>query len=679
MRLRWATTALSGVAGIWTLSMGAASGADGAGVRLLVMDPLSKQLACDCVAGYAQRDYPRLAVALEKGIGRKVSVSFAEALTAPEVGAPGDVGLIAGKYSSVVFDARRAGVAVRPIAMLSGQDGEITLRGLFVVRSDDSAKSVKDLGGRSTLFGPEDADEKRSAALATLEAFGLPVPREIRAAGGCTAAAAALVDRDAEAAVVSTYAMPLLKGCGTIREGELKIVGETDPVPFVGIFATGSFPEALDGRLREALLGVAEDASLLKALESRDGFVAMWPIRDGADGPVWGDWRGPGRRAFSRDVPRTLADRPRVLWRRTLTGPGMAGLAVGGGRVIVADKGDGEKTDIFRCLDADTGRELWRLEYPATGDMDFTNSARATPVIHRGLVYLLGAFGHLHCVRLETGEVVWKRNIVDDFGAELPAWGTCATPLLAGDRLIVNPGAEGASLVALDPGTGEVQWKVAGAAAAYASFVLARFGGVEQVVGYDGISLGGWDPATGRRLWQLVPEAEGDFNVPTPIVMGERLLVATENNGTRLYGFDRGGKILPTPVAKNGDLVPDTSTPVVAGDLVFGNSAGLYCLDLQQGLATAWKETGAKAFGDYCSFIAGGDRVLVMAVGGRLSLIEASRDGLRVVAAHDMFPDVPEAEREVWSHPALAGNRLYVRNLLEVACFLLAPPPGGAW
>ena len=35
-------------------------------LRLVVMDPLAAPLACDCVGGYAQRDYTRLGAFLEE-------------------------------------------------------------------------------------------------------------------------------------------------------------------------------------------------------------------------------------------------------------------------------------------------------------------------------------------------------------------------------------------------------------------------------------------------------------------------------------------------------------------------------------------------------------------------------------------------------------------------------------
>jgi len=642
-------------------------------LRIVAMDPLSNRLACDCVAGYAQRDYAKLGTFLKKRLGRPVQVAYAEALASPTVGCPETADLFIGKFSVVVFDAEQVELAVRPIAVLSGKDGSLSQTGLFVVRQDDAAQSIEDLMGYRVLFGAADSDEKRSAAFAALEAFDVPLPDEIQAKSSCSTAALAVVENDADAAVVSSYAMPLLQGCGTIEKGELRIVGVTDPVPFIGVFATARVDQEMENALMAALADVRNDAALLAAMESKNGFIRLPAIKgEFSDaGRGWNDWRGPGRDAISSDVPRDLPAEKRLLWSRTLTGPGMSGVAVADGYVVVADKNLDETHDIFRCLDADTGRELWKIAYPAEGRMDFTNSPRANPVVCEGLVYLLGAFGDLNCVELDTGQIAWKNHLAKDFDAKRPMWGYCSTPLIVGDKLIVNPGAEDASLVALDRRTGKVLWQSPGDPPGYAGFVLAKLGGVRQIVGYDVASLGGWDPETGKRLWRLVPEFDGDFNVPTPIVVDGKILVSTENNGTRLYGFDDDGRIRPEPLARNEDLAPDTSTPVVADGMVFGSFAGLMCLDLEDGLKTLWEADDVDDLTEYCAFIAGNSHVLVMSQTGRVFLVKASKIGFDCRATLDLFDDVPLEDRDVWSHPALIGNRLYVRNLLGVYCFLL--------
>ncbi len=637
-----------------------------ASLRIVVMDPLSDVLACDCVAGYAQRKYDKLGKFLENKLRCPVEITYTESLSSLRADLCQVVDLIIGKFSVVVFDAEQERLCVRAIAMLTGKDGEVTQTGLFVVRHDDPANSVEDLKGRRILLGPQEEDEKRAAALATLEAFGLPVAERIPNRPSCNAVALAVVEKEVDAGVISSYAMPLLEGCGTIDKGALRVIGRTDPVPFIGVFATGRLSDDAESGLLSALQELRHHPSLLRDMESRDGFL---PLRSTGGNAGWTDWRGPNRQAVSEYVPEKLPSDKRLLWSRTLTGPGMSGLAVDSQYVMVADKDMNDENDIFRCLDAYTGRELWKLTYPAPGDMDFTNSPRANPVIYQDMVYLLGAFGDLHCVKRNSGELVWKKNLVKDFGAELPTWGMSSTPLIVDDKLIVNPGAENASFVALDRSSGKTLWATPGDLPGYASFILANFGGMRQIIGYDAASLVSLEPDSGALLWRVVPQVEGDFNVPTPVVVGDRLLVSTENNGTRLYGFDSKGRIKPTPEASNDDLAPDTSTPVILGGMVFGSSNGLVCLDLDNGLKTLWKKDDAP-FRNYCSFITGNGRVLVVTEEGIIWLLKASKEGFASISHLAVFAGLPEAEKKVWSHPALLGNRFYIRNMLGVYCFL---------
>jgi outer membrane protein assembly factor BamB len=363
-------------------------------------------------------------------------------------------------------------------------------------------------------------------------------------------------------------------------------------------------------------------------------------------------------------LPASLPEKPRQLWRKKLSSQGLAGIAADERHVIVVDRDLGDSFDIYRCLDANTGAELWSVRTLAKGKLDYGNSPRATPLIHGEHVYLLGAFGHLQCVELKTGKVVWKLDIRTEFNADDElVWGVAASPLIVDDKLIVNPGAKEASLVALEPLTGKVLWKTPGESAAFSSFILATFNGKRQLVGYDKVSLGGWDIATGTRLWTLVPPRKNDYNVPTPIQTGEHLLVSTENNGTRLYRFDQAGKIVPEPVAVNLDLMPDAHSPILVGNRLFGVWHQLHCLDVKQGLKTLWSQEDDD-FEHHTSMIATPERVLLFTQGGELILFDATADKFKQISRVKVLED----ETGVYSHPALVGKRLYLRGSGEVIC-----------
>jgi hypothetical protein len=344
-------------------------------------------------------------------------------------------------------------------------------------------------------------------------------------------------------------------------------------------------------------------------------------------------------------------------------------VAVADGVVLAADRDLLDTKDVFLGLRASDGEPLWRIEYPAPGRLDYGQSARATPIVCGDQVFLLGAFGHLRCVDLFTGKELWKRQLAQDFGAKVPKWGWCSAPLVVGEKLIVNPGAPEASLVALDRFTGQVIWKTRGGPAAYAAFILAELGGRRQIVGYDAISLGGWDPETGRRLWTLVPPSTGDFNVPTPLPINGQLLVATENNGTRLYGFTKDGVILPKPVAENRALAPDSSSPVVIGGRVVGCTAGLFVLDPANGLRQVWASKD-EGFQDFATLLGSGDRLLAVTFRGDAILYASAPDGLRTLSRIRLS----ENDSELYAHPALAAHRLYVRESTALVCLDLDGP-----
>lgn len=259
-------------------------------------------------------------------------------------------------------------------------------------------------------------------------------------------------------------------------------------------------------------------------------------------------------------------------------------------------------------------------------------------------------------------------DVRDKFGADdSRKWGMCSSPLIVDGKLIVNPGGKEVSLVALEPKTGKVIWKSPGKPAGYGSFIAGTFGGKLQVVGHDLDSLGGWDAATGKRLWTVKPPKQ-DFNVPTPIKVGEMLLVATENSGTRLYKFKDGGAIDPEPVAVNKELAPDTHTPVVAGGRVFGIWNKLFCLDLKDGLKPVWTSED-NAYLTYGSLVASDDRVMATTLEGELILLDAKAKEYKVLSKYRPFKD----EQGLYSHPTIVGTKLYLRGSSALVCIELAP------
>ncbi len=242
---------------------------------MMVMDPLSAPLACDCVKGYANRQYQRLGDYLQERLSAPVRVVWSESLEealAKESRQSCD--LVIGKDSVVIAQGKEAGLRLRGIASLTDLQGSTKQHGLFVVRSNSESASVLDLEGHQIFFGTENCDEKWLAPKRLLEELEVSIAKS-QVFGSCSEAAKALMALPADAkaaAVISSYAQPLLEGCGTIKKGDLRVVGKTDDLRFISAFVNHELPTEQQQAIEAAILSVS-DPELLKALESENGFV----------------------------------------------------------------------------------------------------------------------------------------------------------------------------------------------------------------------------------------------------------------------------------------------------------------------------------------------------------------------------------------------------------------------
>lgn len=629
-------------------------------LRIAVMDPLSKQLACDCIAGFAQRDYAALAAYLTCELRQEVDLRVVPSLQQAQAQL-GAVDLLIGRSSLVEAQARALGWKVTPILGLTDVRGSTTFHGLFVVRSNSDIPSISGLAGKRILFGPSAEREKHGAALETLSRAGIRIANvsDQQIADTCIHASIAVAERTADAAVISSYAIRLTEACEAVEPGTLKVIASTRPLPFIQVFASDALDRGELARVRQAMLNAAKDAALLVKLESRDGFVDV--SRTAVDD--WCDWRGgAGRTGASANVPAALPSAPKFLWRVPMTGPALAGICIHDHMVIVAGKDERAENDIWRALDSETGREIWTFVQPSPGQLDYSNSPRATPVVYGDNVYLLNAFGQLHCVDLCSGERLWTCDLQQAYPGKLPTWGFAATPLLTGGQVICMTASSAKAIIALDATTGTELWTRPGNATSYSS--LACIG--DNVVGLDSSGLTAFHlPDVGACQHLSWFDNKQEYLVATPLALGkDRLLVAARDsvatmrlagNIAELQGVDRS-------------TGSETSSPVAVGNLVFvASPQKLSCLDASSAPRLLWSKSG-NDWGDHASLIAGNGRVLVATNEGLLVLLSADASGYHELGRLRIFTS---DDVEMWSFPALIRGRLYLRNAHELVCLKL--------
>ena len=187
----------------------------------------------------------------------------------------------------------------------------------------------------------------------------------------------------------------------------------------------------------------------------------------------WRGWMGSQRDGVYREtgiIEEVPKNGLKVKWRKPIKG-GYAGPAVADGRVFVFDyqQDSGEAVndpelrpeltgkERLSVLNARTGEQLWQHAYDCAYSISYPAGPRCTPTIDGDRVYILGAEGNLKCLNVSAGEVVWERDLVKDFGAEVPLWGFASHPLVAGDLLYTMVGGQGQGVVAFDKMTGAVR------------------------------------------------------------------------------------------------------------------------------------------------------------------------------------------------------------------------------
>jgi outer membrane protein assembly factor BamB len=153
----------------------------------------------------------------------------------------------------------------------------------------------------------------------------------------------------------------------------------------------------------------------------------------------WSQYLGPKGNSTSdqKGILRSWpATGPEVLWKTDLAGRGYGGPVISKGKVYLLDRQDGV-SDIMRCFDFSTGKELWKFSYDAPGNVPFPGS-RSVPVVDGNYVYSCGHNGDLYCIDINTQKPVWNKNIWKDFGgARIPMFAISQCPVIYGDLLII--------------------------------------------------------------------------------------------------------------------------------------------------------------------------------------------------------------------------------------------------
>lgn len=390
----------------------------------------------------------------------------------------------------------------------------------------------------------------------------------------------------------------------------------------------------------------------------------------------WPQWLGPKRDNSSSEIVAVWQEAPKVLWRQPV-GDGNSSPVVADGKVILHSKvKDGSDAEEVAAFDATSGKELWRYSYKRAAFKSlYGNGPRATPAVVDGRVYTFGITGILNCLEAASGKKLWSVDTLDEFKTKNLFFGLACSPLVEKDHVLINVGADKASIVAFDRKTGQVAWKSLDDKASYSSPIVIGDGTDRQAVFLTGVGLASVSPTDGKLFWHFPLEDKLFESSTTPVKVGDRVVASSITYGSACLRLEKtDGKPGYKEEWKNPQLTSYFSTPVAVGSehlyIVTGKNpllfkqaeATLHCVDIQTG-KPLWSQP---KIGQYHAALlrTGDNKLLLLDDFGNLGLLEPNAKEYKELCKSKVCG-------ATWSHPALVDGKVYLRDNKELLCVQL--------
>jgi len=406
-----------------------------------------------------------------------------------------------------------------------------------------------------------------------------------------------------------------------------------------------------------------------------------------ADWPVY---FGPNQDGISTEKANPVwpPQGPKLIWKVPLMG--YSSFVVSGNKAftLTGRENQGELRDVCVALDAATGKELWAVDLSksgrkmSNGGVDKSiggdgTGPRTTPTVNDGRVYVYSVDMKLFCLDAQTGKELWRVDVIKDHAGagRVPnqSYGNTVNPVVDGDLVFIGGGGLGQSILAINKVSGQVVWKAGDEKLSWSPPVVTTIHGERQLVFGLQNNVMGISVKDGKTLWSgAMPY--GDFNVPHPIVHENKVYAGCAGRGGavafEIIKENNGFSAKKIYTTRTGD-VPYLSTPVLRDGYLYGGfgrqeNKSLRCVEFASG-ETKWEQKGF-GHGWVCigSVILVGDKLVVLSDVGELVLVDPKPDAYKELAR---FKAVTGA---CWSTLAFSNGRIYIRSFEEGACYELS-------
>ncbi len=372
----------------------------------------------------------------------------------------------------------------------------------------------------------------------------------------------------------------------------------------------------------------------------------------------WPRWRGVNAdgKAFHNVLKFGEGQGFKIAWKKPL-GSGYSSVSVAENRAVTMFSDS--TFDYIVAFDANNGSELWRLKMDSTyiGHDGSHNGPISTPVIDGGKVFALGPKGVLYAVDAKAGKLLWSTNLVKDHQSIAPFYGYTTAPFVYRDALIIQTSGSKSNFISSLDNSGKILWTAANDTSAYQSPLVLTVAGQEQLVAIGNKKIYGFDPATGKQLWEHAHKGEENSSTPL-LVDGDKIFfLAKWQESQMLQVQKQGDQFTVRELWKNGNIKQSYNPTVFHEGHLYGyNTRFLTCVNAVTG-ETVWR---SRTPGDGFLILVDG-HLVIQTKDGRMHAAKATPAGYQEVASLNVFDKV------VWTPPSFANSKIYVRGLHEIA------------
>lgn len=371
----------------------------------------------------------------------------------------------------------------------------------------------------------------------------------------------------------------------------------------------------------------------------------------------WPQWRGISRdsKVTGFKAPASWPTELKQEWKVTV-GFGDATPVLSGNKIYLNTRQGND--EVILCLDAGTGKELWKDKYPSaavTGPAGSHPGPRSTPAVSNGKIVTFGASAILSCLDVKTGKVIWRR---ENPASLVPQFFTGMSPLIVDNICIAHVGTkDNGEVLALDINSGSEKWKWSGDGPAYASPSVMIVDGKKHLIVQTEKNLMALNLTDGKLLWQVAtPVQQRFYNCVSPYIDGQTIYYSGQGTGIKAIKVEKAGNEYVTKeLWANSEIGAKWNTPVLKNGFLYGftDQKRIYCLNATTG-QTAWIDNAVN--NDFASIVDCGSVMIGLPSTANLIVLKPESKAYTEVAHYKV------SETPIYAFPVISGNKIFIKD-----------------